>query len=196
MRKKNIIKTQEQLFSFFKDTSLKILKDTVISFGNNLKLGSNILFRGKINLGKNNMIDSNCMLENINLGNNNHIKMSSLISNSKISDNVIIGPFAYIREKTNIHKNCIIGAYAEVTRSTIQQKVYASHRTFIGDAKIGKEVIIGAGAVFCNYSFKNNSKNKSIIGKKSKIGSNSTIIAPCNMKPNTIVPALTKFKNK
>lgn len=194
MKKKNIIKTQEQLFNFFKDKSLRMLKNTVISFENNLKLGSNILFEGKINLGKNNKIDSNCTLENINLGNYNHIKMSSLISNSKISDNVIIGPFAYIREKTNIQKNSIIGAYVEVTRSTIQQKVYASHRTFIGDANIGEKVIIGAGTVFCNYSFKNNSKEKSIIGKNCKIGSNSTIIAPCNMKPNTIVPALTKFK--
>jgi len=194
--KKNIIKTQDQLFNFFKDTSLRMLKNTVISFGNNLKLGSNILFDGKINLGKNNKIDSNCTLKDINLGNNNHIKMSSLISNSKISDNVIVGPFAYIREKTNIEKNCIIGAYVEVTRSSIQQNVYASHRAFIGDAKIGKKVIIGAGTVFCNFNFKNNSKEKSIIGNNSKIGSNSTIIAPCNMIQNTVVPALTKFKKK
>ena len=194
--KKNIIKTQDQLFNFFKDTSLRMLKNTVISFGNNLKLGSNILFDGKINLGKNNKIDSNCTLKDINLGNNNHIKMSSLISNSKISDNVIVGPFAYIREKTNIKKNCIIGAYVEVTRSSIQQNVYASHRAFIGDAKIGKKVIIGAGTVFCNFNFKNNSKEKSIIGNNSKIGSNSTIIAQCNMIQNTVVPALTKFKKK
>ena len=196
MKKKNIIKNQQQLFDFFDDPSLRIAQNTVIIFENDLKLGSNIFFEGKVKLGKNNKIDSNCTLKDINLGNNNHIKMSSLISDSKISDNVIIGPYAYIREKTNIKKNCIIGAYVEIARSTIQQYVYASHRAFIGDAKIGRKVIMGAGTVFCNYNFKNNSKEKSLIGNNCKIGSNSTIIAPCNMLPNTIVPALTKFKKK
>ena len=57
-----------------------------------------------------------------------------------------------------------------------------------------RKLLSELGQFFCNYSFKNNSKEKSIIGKNCKIGSNSTIIAPCNMKPNTIVPALTKFK--
>ncbi|MDC0579052.1 hypothetical protein OAO38_05250 [Candidatus Pelagibacter ubique] len=194
MKKKNIIRSQEQLFNFFQDASLRMFKNTVISFENNLRLGSNILFEGKINLGKNNRIDSNCTLKDINFGNNNHIKMSSLIENSKMSDNIIIGPFAYIREKTSVGKNSIIGAYAEVTRSKIQENVYVSHRAFIGDAKIGERVIIGAGTVFCNYNFKKNSKEKSIIGSNCKIGSNSAIIAPCKIMPNTIVPALTKFK--
>ena len=196
MKKRNIISSQQQLISYFQDSSLRMRKNTVISFQKNLKLGSNILFEGKITLGQNNEIESNCILSNINFGNNNHIKMSSSINNSKLSDNITIGPFAFVRDKTKIEKNCIIGAYVEVTRSRIQQNTYASHRAFIGDANIGKKVIIGAGTVFCNYNFKKNSKEKSIIGKNCKIGSNSTIIAPCNMIANTIVPALTKYKTK
>lgn len=196
MKKKNIIRSEEQLFNFSQDSSLRMLKNTVIYFENNLKLGSNILFEGKVHLGKNNKIDSNCTLKNVKLGNNNHIKTSSIINSSKLSNNIIVGPFAYIRDKTNIEKNCIIGAYVEITRSIIKQNVYASHRAFIGDAKIQERVIIGAGTVFCNYNFKNNSKAKSIIGSNCKIGSNSTIIAPCKMMPNTLVPASTKFKSK
>ncbi len=194
MKKRNIIHSQKQLIDYFNDSSLKMKKNSVISFKNNLKLGSNILFEGKITFGENNKIDNNCVLTNSNFGNNNLIKASSLIINSRISDNIIIGPFAYIREQTKIEKNCIIGAYVEVTRSIIKQNTFASHRSFIGDAKIGQKVIIGAGTVFCNYNFKNKSKEQSIIGNNCMIGSNSTIIAPCNMKPNTIVSALTKFK--
>ena len=48
----------------------------------NLELGSNVLFEGKVNVGKNNKIDSNCNLKNVEIGSNNHIKMSSLINDS------------------------------------------------------------------------------------------------------------------
>ena len=193
MKKRFIIHSQEQLINYFQDNSLRMGKNAILSFQNDLKLGSNILFEGKVSFGKNNKIDSNCTLENSTFGNKNHIKMSSLINDSKISNNIIIGPFAFIREKTKVDKNCIIGAYVEVTRTTIQQNVYASHRAFIGDAKIGKNTIIGAGTVFCNYNFKKNTKEKSIIGSNCRIGSNTAIIAPCKIKPNTIVPALTKL---
>lgn len=196
MIKKIIIRSQDQLINYFKDDSLRMSKNSILSFEKNLELGSNVLFEGKVNIGKNNKIDSNCNLKNIKIGNNNHIKMSSLINDSNMSNNIIVGPFAYIREKTKIAKDCIIGAYVEITRSLIQNKVYASHRSFIGDANIGEKTIIGAGTVFCNFNFKNNLKEKSIIGNNCMIGANSTIIAPCKLSPNTIIPALTKLKNR
>ena len=120
--------------------------------------------------------------------------MSSFIQNTNIDNSNIIGPFAYLRDNTNIKSNCIVGAYVEVARSLIHNKTYISHRAFIGDAKIGENTIIGAGVVFCNFNFKAMKKEKIIIEKNCKIGSNSTIIAPCNMMPDTIIPALTKFK--
>jgi bifunctional UDP-N-acetylglucosamine pyrophosphorylase/glucosamine-1-phosphate N-acetyltransferase len=122
--------------------------------------------------------------------------MSSLIENSKIFDQNIIGPFAYIRENTKIENRCIIGAYAEVTRSSIKNRCYASHRVFIGDATINEGTIIGAGTVFCNYNFNTNSKSKTKIGKNCKIGSNVTIIAPIKIKSNELIPASTKYSRK
>ncbi len=195
MKKKIIISDQNKLINFFKDDSLRMKKNTKISFTGPLYLHSNILFEGNILIGKNNTIGPNCALKNVNIGNNNTVKMSSFIENSKIYDHNIVGPFAYIRENTNIKNECIIGAYVEITRSTVKKKSYISHRAFIGDAIIGSNTIIGAGTVFCNYSFKSNSKQKSIIGPNCKIGSNSCIISPSKMKPYTMVPALSKFKN-
>ena len=194
MFKKIIINSQKKLIAYFQDESLRMKKNSVLSFQNNLKLGSNILFEGKINLGKNNTIGPNCLLNNINIGNDNVIKMSSLMENSKINHQNIIGPFAYIRGKTEIKNKCIIGAYVEVTRSFIKNRCYASHRAFIGDATINEDTIIGAGTVFCNYNFNTNSKSISKIGKNCKIGSNVSIIAPIKIKANTIVPAHTKYK--
>lgn len=195
MKKKIIIRTQDNLINYFKDYSLRMKKNSFLSFQENLELGSNISFEGRINLGTNNKIESNCNIKETKLGNNNIIKPSSIIQNSIISDNVIIGPFAFIRENCQIDKNCIIGAYVEATRSKIGKNTYASHRTFIGDTNIGGNVIIGAGVVFCNYSFKTNQKEKITVGNNCKIGSNTVLIAPTRIKSKTIIPALQKFKN-
>jgi bifunctional UDP-N-acetylglucosamine pyrophosphorylase/glucosamine-1-phosphate N-acetyltransferase len=194
MKRKIILRSENQLNDYFKNNTLKLDKNSSLSFESNLKLGSNIIFSGKVILGKNNIVESNCHLKNVNVGHKNHIKLSSIINNSKLSNNIIIGPFAYIRDNTSIDNNSIIGAYVEVTRSMICQKVYASHRAFIGDAKIGSSTIIGAGVVFCNYNFIKKNKEKTIIEKNCKIGANSTLIAPCKIKANTIIPALTKYK--
>ena len=196
MLKKIIINSQKKLIDYFQDESLKMKKNSVLTFQNNTKLGSNILFIGKVNLGKNNSIGPNCLLNNINMGNDNVIKMSSLIENSKINNQNIVGPFAYIRDKTKIKNKCIIGAYVEVTRSFIKDRCYASHRAFIGDATIYENTIIGAGTVFCNYNFIINSKSITKIGKNCKIGSNVSIIAPVKIKANTLIPAHTKYKKK
>jgi bifunctional UDP-N-acetylglucosamine pyrophosphorylase/glucosamine-1-phosphate N-acetyltransferase len=196
MFKKVIINSQKKLIDYFQDASLRMKKNSVITFQNNLKLGSNILFEGKINLGKNNTIGQNCLLNNVNIGNNNIIKMSSLIENSRMNNQNIIGPFAFIRDKTKIKNNCIIGAYAEVTRSYIKNKCQASHRVFIGDAIINEGSIIGAGTVFCNYNFTTYSKSITQIGKNCKIGSNVTIIAPIKIRSNALIPASTKYSGK
>ena len=192
--RKIIIDTQEKLIDFFNDKSLRMKKNSTLSFYNDLKLESNIVFEGKTKLGKNNSIGPNCFINNVKIGNDNIIKMSSLIENSSIHNQNTIGPFAFIRGNSFIGSDCIIGAYAEVTRSFIKNRCLASHRVFIGDATIGEGAIIGAGTVFCNYNFNTNLKSKSKIGKNCKIGSNSTLIAPINVKSNSIIPASTKYK--
>lgn len=108
MKKKIILRSQNQLIDYFKNNTLKLDKNSSLSFEPNLKLGSNIIFSGKVIFGKNNIVDSNCHLKNVNVAHNNHIKLSSIISNSKLSNNIIVGPFAYIRNNTSIGNNSII----------------------------------------------------------------------------------------
>ena len=192
--RKITIKSENELQNFFNDKSLKMKKNSKLVFYSDLKIDQNILIEGNVKLGKKNKIQKDCLIKNVKMGNNNLIKMSSLIENTNIANDNIVGPFAFLRDGTKIHNNCIIGAYVEITRSLIYNYIFISHRAFVGDAKIYSNTIIGAGAVFCNYNFKKKTKEKSIVGKNCKIGSNSTIIAPCKIEANTLVPALTKFK--
>jgi bifunctional UDP-N-acetylglucosamine pyrophosphorylase/glucosamine-1-phosphate N-acetyltransferase len=188
------ITNENELKKIFDDKTLKMKKNSKITFYGDLKIGQNVLIEGNVILGKKNEIQKDCLLKNVQINNCNQIRMSSLIENTNIGNNNIIGPFAFLRNKTKIKNDCIIAAYVEITRSFINNKTLISHRAFVGDVNIGYGSIIGAGVVFCNYNFKSEKKEKSIVGKNCKIGSNSTIIAPIKIKNNSIIPALTKFK--
>lgn len=189
------IKNETELQKFFNDNSLRMKKNSKLIFYNDLKIGQNILIEGNVKLGKKNEIQKDCYLKNLKIKDFNQIKMSSFIHNTNIDNDNIIGPFAYLRDNTNIKNNCIVGAYVEITRSLINNKTYISHRAFVGDAKIGENTIIGAGVVLCNFNFKTMKKEKIIIEKNCKIGSNSTIIAPCKIKSKLIIPASSKIRS-
>ena len=88
-------------------------------------------------------------------------------------------PFAHVNVQTKMDEGAEIGNFVEVKRSHIGANSKAKHLTYIGDAKIGKGVNIGAGTIFCNYDGKN--KNQTIIEDGTFIGSNSSLVAPLRL---------------
>ena len=70
------------------------------------------------------------------------------------------------------------------------------HFSFLGDAVIGKEVNIGAGAITANFD--GSKKNKTHISDQAFIGSDSVLVAPVKIGKKAVVGAgsvVTKGKN-
>ena len=63
----------------------------------------------------------------------------------------------------------------------------ASHLSYIGDAEIGKDVNIGAGAITCNYDGKD--KHKTTIEDNVFVGSNTSLVAPIKIKKGATIGA-------
>ena len=59
--------------------------------------------------------------------------------------------------------------------------------SYIGDARLGKNVNIGAGTITCNYD--GVKKSKTNIKDKVFVGSNSSLIAPVTINENSIIGA-------
>lgn len=142
--------------------------DTIVS--NNVLIEPNIFF------GKGVKIEQNCV-----------IKAFSYIEECVIKEGVNIGPFARIRGQTIIEENCKIGNFVEVKNSHLKSGVKAGHLAYIGDAEIGTETNIGAGAIFCNYDGLR--KHKTTIGERVFVGSNTSIIAPLTVENNATLAA-------
>ena len=62
-----------------------------------------------------------------------------------------------------------------------------NHLSYVGDAKLGKNVNIGAGTITCNYD--GVKKSKTIIKDKVFIGSNTSLVAPLNIDEQSVVGA-------
>lgn len=162
------------------DPTVEIGEDVVI-YENNRIYGNTKIESGTILLPNNQISDSvigeNCVLD------------SSNIDGAEIGNNVKVGPFARLRPKTKIDDNCKIGNFVEIKNSTLGKGCKVSHLAYVGDVQMGERCNVGCGVVFVNYNGKE--KNKTIVGNNCFIGSNSNIIAPCEIKNNCYICAGT-----
>jgi len=88
----------------------------------------------------------------------------------------LIGPFARLRPGTRLASGVHIGNFVETKQADIGPSSKANHLSYIGDAKIGTRVNIGAGTITCNYDGAH--KHLTTIGDDVFVGSNSALVAP------------------
>lgn len=160
--------------------------DEEVVLGENVTIRPNTIISGKCTIGDNVILGPNSEIINSTIGNNTKV-CHSLVSDSIIGENVTIGPFAHLRNNVVIDNNVRVGNYVEIKNSQINKDTKISHLSYVGDAKIGENVNIGAGVITANYDGKN--KNKTVIGDNVFVGSNSTLIAPIIIEDNALVAA-------
>ncbi|MDA8561736.1 bifunctional UDP-N-acetylglucosamine diphosphorylase/glucosamine-1-phosphate N-acetyltransferase GlmU [Gammaproteobacteria bacterium] len=155
--------------------------------GQDVVIDINVIIEGRVVIGDNCIIGANSILKNVVLSNNVEIKANCFIEESHISENCLIGPFARIRPGTILSKNVQIGNFIEIKNSKIGVASKIHHVGYIGDTKVGDSVNIGAGVITCNYN--GYEKNKTIIGNKAFIGSNSELVAPVTIGEMAVIGA-------
>jgi len=124
----------------------------------------------------------------------------SLIGNNVIIDNSIldeviiesgsnIGPFTYLRPKTNIGQNAKVGAFAETKNAHIGDGTKIPHLSYVGDIDVGKNCNFGCGSIVANYDGKK--KHRSTVGDNVFIGSNVNLVSPVNIGDCAFIAAGT-----
>jgi len=69
-----------------------------------------------------------------------------------------------------------VGTCVEVKESHVGRDTRVGHFSYIGDARLGANVNVGAGTVTCNFD--GTRKNRTEIGDGAFIGSDTMLIAP------------------
>ena len=155
--------------------------------GHNVSIDINSIFEGNNIIGNNVEIKANCILKNCKIGNNTIVKPYTSIEDTVIGRNCFIGPYANLRNENVINDDVSIGNYVEIKKSNIGKNVKINHLSFIGDAKIEEDVIIGAGTITCNHD--GISHKITTIKKGAYVGSGCKLIAPIIIEENSTIAA-------
>ncbi len=147
-----------------------------VTLSPNVEIYPGALLKGKTKVGENAIIGPGSILVDTEVKEGAVIEAYSYVSNSVIDREAVIGPYARIRNGSEVGSGAEIGNFVEVKKSRIGKGVKAKHLAYIGDAEVEEEANIGAGAVTANYDGKR--KHRTHIGKNAFIGSNSLLVAP------------------
>ena len=158
-----------------------------VSAGKDCSIDVNVILEGKITLGENVTIKSNVILCDVTIGDNSVIEAFSHLSSAVVGSNCSIGPYARLREGSEIGNNAKIGNFVETKKTKLGEGAKANHLAYLGDADIGDNANIGAGTITCNYDGTN--KHKTTVGENSFIGTNSSLVAPVNIGKGAYVGA-------
>ncbi|RJP70786.1 MAG: bifunctional UDP-N-acetylglucosamine diphosphorylase/glucosamine-1-phosphate N-acetyltransferase GlmU [Candidatus Abyssobacteria bacterium SURF_17] len=115
------------------------------------------------------------------------VVVMSYLSSCIVRDKSRIGPYTHLRPETIIGEGVHIGNFVEVKKSLIEDDSKANHLSYIGDAKIGKGVNIGAGTITANYDGER--KSETVIEDGASIGSGTVLIAPVRVGKKAVTGA-------
>lgn len=175
-----------------------ISKDSVISSGSIIEGETRIL--GKTHLGRVHIISST--IEDSDIGDECYIENSkisestlglfvkvifSFVQNAIIKECSALGPYARLRAGTVLEENVKIGNFVEVKNSLLKKGVKAMHHAYLGDAEVGENTNIGCGVISANFNGRE--KNRTQIGDRSFVGSNSVLIAPLKIGDDCFIAA-------
>ena len=185
LRKMSAEKLLEQGITLLDATRVDVRGE--VEAGKDCSVDVNVIFEGKVSLGENVTIKSNVVLQDVSIGDNSIVESFSHLSFATVGSNCSIGPYARLREGSEIGDNAKIGNFVETKKTKLGDGAKANHLAYLGDAEIGDKTNIGAGTITCNYDGTN--KHKTTIGEESFIGTNSSLVAPVNIGKGAYVGA-------
>lgn len=147
----------------------------------------NVVLEGDVTLGEGVSIGPGCVLRDVEVGDRTVLREYSVIESAKIGNDCSVGPIARIRPGSVLEDEASVGNFVEVKASILGKGVRANHLAYIGDAELGSDVNVGAGAITCNFD--GAAKHKTVIGDNVFIGTNCTMVAPLKVGSGAFLAA-------
>jgi len=98
---------------------------------------------------------------------------------AEIGPGAAVGPFCYLRPGTVLGESSKAGTYVEIKNSRIGDRTKVPHLSYIGDAEIGADTNVGAGAITANFPHRpGRPKGRTTIGSNVRTGIHNGFVAP------------------
>lgn len=160
------------------DETVQIQPDVIIEPQTHLR-GQTTIQSG-CRIGPGSLIDNSQIGENVTV-------LYSVVANSQVEAETRIGPYSHLRTDVQVGSGCRVGNFVELKSTVLGNETNVAHLSYLGNATVGHQVNIGAGTITANYD--GFQKHPTIIGDRTKTGSNSVLVAPLTLGANVNVAA-------
>jgi bifunctional UDP-N-acetylglucosamine pyrophosphorylase/glucosamine-1-phosphate N-acetyltransferase len=184
---------QRRINNFWMSLGVSFLDASSTFLGPRVWLGQDVVIEpsvrmeGLVSVGAGSRVGQGSIIIGVEIGNNVSIRPYSIIEGAKIGDQCLVGPFARLREGTELQSNVHVGNFVETKQTLLKKGAKANHLAYLGDSEVGENTNVGAGVIFCNYD--GIRKHRTTIGKDAFIGSDSQLVAPVNIGDGAVIAA-------
>ncbi|HEU4759127.1 MAG TPA: DapH/DapD/GlmU-related protein [Dehalococcoidia bacterium] len=157
-----------------------------VEVGEGTVLHPNTTISGETAIGRRCRIGPNTVIADSRIGDDVAI-VASFLEGAVVEAHADVGPFSHLRPGAHLEEGVHVGNYVEVKASRLGRGTKVGHFSYIGDARIGANVNIGAGTVTCNYD--GEKKQETVIEDEAFIGSDTMLVAPVRVGRGAVTGA-------
>jgi bifunctional UDP-N-acetylglucosamine pyrophosphorylase/glucosamine-1-phosphate N-acetyltransferase len=161
--------------------------DATVEVGADTVIEPFVQLLGATKIGSDCRVRSYSVVQNSSLGAGVLVRNGCVLDEATVGDGAMLGPYAHLRPGSEIGEQAHVGNFVETKKTRMGRGSKANHLSYLGDAVIGAEVNIGAGAITCNYDGVH--KHTTTIGDGVFVGSDSTLVAPLTIGDGAYVAA-------
>jgi bifunctional UDP-N-acetylglucosamine pyrophosphorylase/glucosamine-1-phosphate N-acetyltransferase len=107
------------------------------------------------------------------------IGANTVAIDTHVGASATVGPFCYLRPGTVLGDSSKAGTFVEIKNSRIGDRTKVPHLSYVGDADIGADTNVGAGAITANFPHRpGQPKGRTTIGSNVRTGVHNSFVAP------------------
>jgi bifunctional UDP-N-acetylglucosamine pyrophosphorylase/glucosamine-1-phosphate N-acetyltransferase len=150
--------------------------DRDVTVGADTVLHPNVSLEGTTTIGAGCEIHSGTRIVNSQIGDGAIVLNHCVLAGARVGNGARVGPFAHLRKDADVRDRARVGNFVELKNTVLGAGSKSMHLAYLGDARIGEGVNVGAGTITCNYDGER--KQQTVIKDGAFIGSDSQLIAP------------------
>lgn len=130
-----------------------------VSTGTDCFIDIDVVFEGAVTLGQDVEIGPGCVIRDAQLDDGVCVHAHTVIEGATVRAGAQVGPFARLRQGTELGPQTRIGNFVETKAATFGRASKANHLAYLGDARIGEGVNIAKG-YFYRRGYKTNQQKR------------------------------------
>ncbi len=160
--------------------------DADVSMGADTVLRPFVVLEGVTTVGRGCRLGPNTRIVDSRLGDGVTVEQA-VVRECELEEGVSVGPFASLRPGSVFHAGSKAGTFVETKKTEVGRGSKIPHLSYMGDARIGEDVNVGAGSITCNFDGRE--KHPTVIEDGAFIGSDTMFIAPVRIGRGAVTGA-------